>query len=226
MDSEKLLFVGYVETSGKSYGFYAFYNCDGTIKAEQISREHKDAWFWDYSWQVMERVMTECGYDYVTKNDELFAFWLYKFNGKKLKEFYEFLKERGDQLRERRRKRDDFNRRFKNNIVVGIDKHIDIFETGFSVRVLFKSETTQKERKKFGTENKKDFVLWAMEEIQETKSITNKIGDICFYEPKEIVFLRIPEAEIKFEVKDIDRRIKDQWQQQTNTGKNMTFLIT
>ena len=85
--------------------------------------------------------------------------------------------------------------------VIGMEKTADIYDAGFSVRVLMKTEVPFPERRRFLRENQKDFLLWAINEIKERPKIMRKIGDIRFYNPVEIINLKIPEVEIKFEVK-------------------------
>jgi len=85
--------------------------------------------------------------------------------------------------------------------VISIERTADVYETGFSVRVLMKTEKSFSERRQFIRENQKDFLMWVMNEITDCPRIMKKIGDIGFYKPVEIVTLRIPETEIKFEVK-------------------------
>lgn len=88
--------------------------------------------------------------------------------------------------------------------VIGIDKSIDVYGSGFSVRVVFSSDVSFREKAKFLRENRVEFVRWVMKEISESKKITNRIGSIKFYKPVEIVNLRAREVEIKFEVKKED----------------------
>jgi len=88
-----------------------------------------------------------------------------------------------------------------DGVVIGIDSQIDVYETGFSVRVLFGSDVTFEARKKFLADNKIEFVKWVMSEISRSKAMVKKIGDMRFYKPVEIINLRAHEVEVKFEVK-------------------------
>lgn len=85
--------------------------------------------------------------------------------------------------------------------VIGIDKDVDVYADGFSVRVLFASEMEFADRSKFLRENRKEFIKWVMAEIEDSKKIAKKIGSIKFYKPVEIINLRAQEVEVKFEVK-------------------------
>lgn len=114
-------------------------------------------------------------------------------------------------LAKRREKRTrDFSEKAKwselkdrfDGVVIGIDKNIDVYGTGFSVRVVFSSDVSFKDRAAFLKENRADFVRWVMKEISDSKKIVGKIGDIRFYKPVEIVNLRAHEVEVKFEVKE------------------------
>ena len=85
--------------------------------------------------------------------------------------------------------------------MIGVDKDIDTYRDGFSARVLFRSDSDYDERKDFVRREKKNLLLWIMHEIGENVVYSKQIGDINFYKPVEIVMLRIPEIEVKFEVK-------------------------
>ena len=86
-------------------------------------------------------------------------------------------------------------------VVIGIDSEIDVYDVGFSCRVLFNTDLSFSERGKFLRENRVEFVRWVMSEISDSKGIKRKIGDIRFYRPVEMVNLRMNEVEVKFEVK-------------------------
>ena len=86
-------------------------------------------------------------------------------------------------------------------MVIGIGKDVDVFDTGFSVRVIFRSDLSFADRKKFLQESKRKFLEWVMFEVRRDFRIKQKIGDFGFYKPVEIVNLRVPEVEVKFEVK-------------------------
>ena len=86
--------------------------------------------------------------------------------------------------------------------VIGIYKEsLDVVQAGFSIRVLLSATTPKEDRKAFVKTNYKEILLWLMEDIQKTPSIRRKIGDIKFYKPTEIVLLKVPQIEIKFETK-------------------------
>jgi len=85
--------------------------------------------------------------------------------------------------------------------VIGLDKNVDVYESGFSIRVLFDTALSFTERREFVRNNQRDFLLWVMNEIPETRCVMRKIGDIRYYKPVEIVVLRAAEAEVKFETR-------------------------
>ena len=89
-----------------------------------------------------------------------------------------------------------------SGIVIGVSKDIDIYDSGFSVRVLFRSDVGFNERKKFLVENRTEFVRWVMQELADGRWARKMIGDIRFYKPVEMVNLRIPEVDMKFEIKE------------------------
>ena len=90
-----------------------------------------------------------------------------------------------------------------DGIVIGLDSKIDVYATGFSVRVLFGSDVNFGGMKKFLSENKIEFVKWVMHEIGQSKAMARRIGDMRYYRPAEIINLRVPEVEVKFEVKEV-----------------------
>lgn len=88
-----------------------------------------------------------------------------------------------------------------DGVVIGIDSKIDVYETGFSVRVLFGSDVGFIGKKKFLAENRVEFMRWVIHELSESKNAMRRIGDMRFYRPVEIVNLRAQEVEVKFEIK-------------------------
>ena len=92
--------------------------------------------------------------------------------------------------------------RFGGN-VIGLEKEIDIYESGFSVRVLLSSSKTMDERRKFLRDNREDFVRYVMDEVGKNKRVMGRIGDIRFYKPAELIIMRVPVVEVKFEVKNV-----------------------
>jgi len=90
-----------------------------------------------------------------------------------------------------------------DGIVIGIDSKIDVYGSGFSVRVLFGSDVSFGGKKKFLAENRIEFVRWVIHELSESKSAMKKIGDMRFYRPVEIINLRAQEVEVKFEIKEV-----------------------
>lgn len=109
---------------------------------------------------------------------------------------------RRDEERVKAAKWADLKGRF-GGLVIGIDRDLDVFETGFSVRVLFRSDVGFEERGAFLREDRKMFLLWLMEEIMRDYVASRRIGDIRFYKPVEIINMRGPEVEVKFEVKGV-----------------------
>ena len=85
--------------------------------------------------------------------------------------------------------------------VIGLANDIDVYSSGFSVRVLLASYRSFDERRLFVKSHKTDLVKWTMWRIAESYKMMKKIGSLDFYKPVEIVTLRNPEIEIKFQVK-------------------------
>lgn len=94
----------------------------------------------------------------------------------------------------------EFKSRF-GDYVIGIDNNIDVFPTGFSVRVLFHTDKSFAERKQFVKDHKNDLLEYAIGELKDSKKVMKRIGDMRFYKPVLITTLRAAEAEIKFEIK-------------------------
>ena len=88
-----------------------------------------------------------------------------------------------------------------DGVVIGIDSKIDVWDAGFSVRVLFGSDVTFAAKREFLKEHRVEFVKWVMHEVAGSRSAMRKVGDMAFYRPVEIVNLRGHEVEVKFEVK-------------------------
>lgn len=134
---------------------------------------------------------------------------LMECNGKDEKEIMEIVKKCKDKREEnltsdyRRQKEWEKLREKFDGIVIGVDREIDVYDSGFSVRVLFGSDVTFVGRRQFLTENKKEFVRWVMNEIRNSKYLSRMIGDIKYYKPVEIINLRAHEVEVKFEVKEV-----------------------
>ena len=85
--------------------------------------------------------------------------------------------------------------------VIGVDRDVDIYPTGFSVRVLFQTDKSFEERKKFVKSHSKEIVEYVIGELEDSKRVMRRIGDMRFYKPVMIATLRAAEADVKFEVK-------------------------
>lgn len=96
----------------------------------------------------------------------------------------------------------DTRRRF-GGMVIGIDSNIDVFPTGFSVRCLLNSGHDFSARRDFVRENGKELVKYVREEVGKARWAMKKIGDLRFYRVSEVTVLRVPEVELKFEVKRV-----------------------
>ena len=90
-------------------------------------------------------------------------------------------------------------------VVIGIDGSIDVYPTGFSVRVLFNSDEQFEDRKKFVKEHKKEFLNYVIGELEDKKGLMKRIGSLQYYTPTLITVLRkSAEVDVKFEVKNIE----------------------
>ena len=95
-------------------------------------------------------------------------------------------------------KRNDVFKRFSGQIIKLDRKSFRIFDTGFAVRILMKSGSVE-EKKAFVNHNRDDILVWCKEELQESESIRNKIGDISRFAPSEIILLKTSEIEVIFQ---------------------------
>ena len=89
-----------------------------------------------------------------------------------------------------------------DGVVIGLDKKIDVYGSGFCVRVVFSSDVTFLGRRDFLKKNQDDFLRWVIKEISKSPSILRRIGSVEFYKPVEITNLRSCEVEVKFDVKE------------------------
>lgn len=144
---------------------------------------------------------------FIGVRDELMTSVLRECNGETLdgvEKVAEKYKARREERRAARREEDkrwDALRGKFGGAVIGIDKDIDVYASGFSVRVIFASDMNFKDRSKFLRENKSAFIKWVMAEIEDSKKISRRIGSVKFYKPVEITNLRVQEVEVKFDVK-------------------------
>ena len=123
------------------------------------------------------------------------------------------LEKKMDEVKERRAeyKRIEQNRKDRWNntkekfegLVIGLDRKLYTYDYGFTARVLFRSDSTFDQRKAFLKSERKNLVKWVMDELKDSKNVQKQIGNIKFYKPVELCLMRIPEVEIKFEVKNV-----------------------
>ena len=196
------------EDSGEEYIEYKLYVLDGIFRMEKTDylviriggtetrckRELGKRYFGD------ERFLIGVRSDLVTRI-------IREFNGKSEDEVMEIAKRYIDKREEHRTKELESLQKWERlrkkfgGLVIGTEKKVDVYENGFSVRVLFNSNMTFDDRMSFIKENKCAFMKWIMKEVSENKIAIRKIGDIRFYKPVEIINLRANEVEVKFEVK-------------------------
>lgn len=62
------------------------------------------------------------------------------------------------------------------NVFIGIDRHVDDFDTGFSVFALMNSKYTRKQQAEYIRQNKKDFIGLVAQEIK--RKCKNKYSDL------------------------------------------------
>lgn len=151
------------------------------------------------------------GYDYKAFDDKFVCKTILNpFLHKPIEEAEENIKHLAERLRKKHEKRARLLTQFEKmddqfqEYVVGLANDIDIYSSGFSVRVLLASYHSFDERRLFVKSHKMDLTRWTMWRITENYKMMKKIGSLDFYKPVEIVTLRNPEVEIKFQVKNIE----------------------
>lgn len=153
------------------------------------------------------RWIRKLGYDSVLGASKIDAMIFNRCVGKTERDLEALVLEYAVKLKMRREKEarswdewQELRQRF-DGYVIGIDKSVDVYEDGFSVRVLLSAQRSFEERKAFVSENYRDLMRYVIGEITRNKRIMGKIGDIRFYNPVEVIVLRVPELDVKFDVK-------------------------
>ena len=149
----------------------------------------------------------ELGYDPIYLDRYVDRMFMSSGVGKSRKYLEQTVKNAAEKWRIGREQQKEKEEEWKNlrerfgGMVIGLDKEFSVYESGFSVRVLMSARRGFEERKKFVQENQKEFWVYVIEEVGKSKRIMNKIGDIRFYEPEELILMRVPEIEVKFKIK-------------------------
>ena len=196
-------------TSGWKNGKYIYTNYvneNGVLRAKEYEHSRFDSIEKDRFCEWLNKF----GYDYRAFGDDFVKkSVLGPFVNLPMKDAEDNIKRLAERLHERRRKEkavmeiwNQLDSEFRG-FVVGIDKWVDVYDSGFSVRVLLSTQYSFSERRKFVKERSKDIVKWTMAQISENKNMLNRIGDLKFYKPVEIITLRNPEVELKFQVKNV-----------------------
>lgn len=204
------------EYIGKMYGFFwphfrtnmvNFYLKDGVFVVEEGEpEEYKYAERLKFKRKFGERFFGDSSFLIGVDDDFVYGI-LYEFMGKNESEIEKIVEKYRSQRDKRRTKIQAEKDRWEelreqfDGVVIGLDSSIDVYENGFSVRVLFCSDMTLVGKRKFLANNKKEFLKWVMLEISNSKKMIKRVGDVRFYKPVEIINLRIPEVEVKFEIK-------------------------
>ena len=184
---------------------------DGCLrKIEVPAGRYNRLWFSEYKDKI-EEWLESFGYDYKAFDYKFIRNTvLDPFVDRPIEEAEENIKVLADRLRKRREKNKRLLEHWKemdeifDGCVVGLGKEIDVYSSGFSVRVLLSSSRSFEERRAFIKAHKVELVRWTMYQISESGKMMNAIGSLDFYRPVEIITLRNPEVEIKFQVKNVD----------------------
>lgn len=151
------------------------------------------------------------GYEYKGFDDRFICRTILNpFLNKPIEEAEENIRHLAERLHKRREKRERLLTQFEKmdeqfqEYVIGLANDIDVYSSGFSVRVLLASYRSFDERRLFVKSHKTDLVKWTMWRIAESYKMMKKIGSLDFYKPVEIITLRNPEVEVKFQVKNVE----------------------
>lgn len=165
----------------------------------------------------MRKWLSDIGYCMKGVSDETISKWLLQCDGKGVAEFEGLVREkiakhaaRKDAEKQKEAEWKRLSERFGGS-VLGIDRKLDIYQSGFSVRVLLKSSLTRDDRRKLLKEHRTEIVKWVMEEVPCAKDFRDKIGSLKYYRPTEIILLKAPEFEVKFDVKRTEGCIGNHW---------------
>ncbi len=101
----------------------------------------------------------------------------------------------------KKRSWEDCDEDFKS-FVVGLDSTLFLYDAGFSVRLVISSARSFEERRNFVKRRGRDILKWTAQELMLNPRSAGQIGDIRFYKPVTIGVMRVPQIEIKYEVKD------------------------
>ena len=165
----------------------------------------------------MRKWLSDIGYCMKGVGNETISKWLLQCDGKSVEAFEGLVREKIVNHAERKAAEKQTEAEWKRlserfgGSVLGIDRKLDIYQSGFSVRVLLKSSLTRDDRRKLLKEHRTEIVKWVMEEVPGSRDFRDKIGSLKFYRPTEIVLLNAPEFEVKFEVKRTEGCIGNHW---------------
>ena len=194
------------------YFYKVYYLVDGLIKDETITKIDYRKTPVGINEKMVQRVV-DLGYKPVKWNEahveRLIIEALWSCDGKTMGDFDDYVRERIEKYLKRNKKREkDFAEWNKlrekfDGYVIGMDKKVDVYDVGFSVRVLMRSDMSLEDKRKFVADNRLDLVKWTISEVVNTQTFKSKIGDMAYYKPVEIVILKVPELEVKFELKKV-----------------------
>jgi len=197
------------------YFYLRWYIEDGKIWSEDTEKLNvriRDRFTTDYQKEKMYQWLQDIGYRPKSFNmsSDVISGWLLKCEGQDVSAFEDLVRAKCKklcQLKALRKKQEEAWQKLYAKFdgqILGIDRSIDVYRTGFSVRIILRSDMTTEEKRTLLRENRLDLVKWAIGEIQTTKDFKEKIGDMSFYRPAEIIILKIPELEMKFEIKNAE----------------------
>lgn len=185
---------------------------DGIVRSEVIPWEEYCRLPWsltcNYNSPLFQRIR-DLGYQPIANNitvqEAMISECLLESDGKPIEYFDDLIRKRAKGLTAARAQRikwrnAELYRRFPET-VIGLDKDIDVYNSGFSVRILLKTGMTKDEKRLFVKDNKKDLIRATMHDITRLRSFKSQIGSLSYYKPCEIIILNVEELEVKFEVK-------------------------
>ena len=186
-----------------------FVDGDGILVQKSVSDKDYFDIYWDmycYGREPLKGILSECGYASNCVKDAQ-RYLALSFDGNSIEKLKEELKRRAKRnktIRERDKKnyKDWMNESEEvKKWLIGVDKNVDNFETGFSVYVLMNSGHTRAEQANFIRNRKQVFIQFVMKEMRKIKN-GKYIDLIPFCKMSEITVKNNNEVVVTFEFKD------------------------
>ena len=214
----EVLYFGYgtlPEKPKNQVGGIFYKNKRGKIKFEELNLSYPIHWMYRERSEKTIARLKEMGFDFA-KGHETMSTWsmfahMIGQPVSHIPKYIEEYKSKNAKLRQDRKKLwDDWEtvRDTFNNIVLGVDKEIDYYDTGFTVRIVL-SHAPYQERRETLKNKKKELISYVMTELKRNRSFRQRVPSMDYFYPQEIfIFKSVAEAEIKFSIKSLAQENK------------------